>query len=161
MVTVIYIIVLILILWLILAVAEDAEKRRLAQKREADKESAEIEEQKRESEKLRIAAINTEIDILKKKLDELFDQLKIRFDIDITNKILEELSKVDLNIAEKIADIVYKKSLALIVTHSASKQPKLFVLNVGRWYYSNFCEMSFISEDIDELIQEDINDIQN
>lgn len=163
MITVIYIIVLVLILWLILAVAEDAEKKRLVQQKEVNKEFEKIEEQRRESERLKIAAINIEIDILEKKVDKLFNQLKIRFDEDIANKILEELGKVELNIAGQIGDIFYRKSLTLIVTHNASEQTKLFVLNVGRWYYSNldFWPMSFSSEDVDEFIQEDINDIQS
>lgn len=77
MITVIYIIVLVLILWLILAVAEDAEKKRLVQQKEVNKEFEKIEEQRRESERLKIAAINIEIDILEKKVDKLFNQLKI------------------------------------------------------------------------------------
>ncbi|BBC22717.1 hypothetical protein [Pseudanabaena sp. ABRG5-3] len=161
MVTVIYILVLALVLWLILAIAEDSEKRQLIQKREADKEFVEIERQNREDEKLRATAINIKIDILKNRVEQLFNELKFQFDETIANKILEELNVSELNIPDQSSYKFYTESLALIVTHKSSNQTKLFAVNVGRWYYKNMDFHPLLgSKEIDEFIQEDINDIQ-
>ena len=160
MIPIFSVIVVILILWLLLSSGDRAVKEQLAQRKEAEKEAEKVEEQKREDERVeaeRIAVTKIKIDLFKKRLDTLFDQLKLQFNEVIAEEILKELGEADIQTAYQIGKVFYENSLALIVTHNASVQTKLFALNVGRWYYSKTSVWQNVSKNDEATIQNDIN----